>query len=122
MIGDYSAVALGAFVAGNVADGSTVVSDGWSGYAQAQGRQARPTAVGADAGALGPPGSTASSRTRSGGPWASTHGLREHLQAYLDEFVFRFNRLDTPAAAFERLLGLSLTLEAATYQVLVCRS
>src|SRR3954452_17356300 len=34
VIGDYSAVALGAFVAGNVAEGSTVVSDGWSGYAR----------------------------------------------------------------------------------------
>jgi hypothetical protein len=32
VIGDYSAASLGAFVAGNVADGSTVVSDGWSGY------------------------------------------------------------------------------------------
>src|SRR4051795_13621122 len=32
VIGDYTTVALGAFVAGNVA-GSTVVSDGWSGYA-----------------------------------------------------------------------------------------
>ena len=32
-IGDYSAESLGGFVAGNVADGSTVVSDGWSGYA-----------------------------------------------------------------------------------------
>src|SRR3954465_15283198 len=32
VIGDCSAVALGAFVAGNVAEGSTVVSDGWAGY------------------------------------------------------------------------------------------
>ena len=32
MIKDYSAAALGAFVAGNVAGGSTVVSDGWSGF------------------------------------------------------------------------------------------
>ncbi len=51
------------------------------------------------------------------------HGLRpEHLQAYLDEFVFRFNRRHKPAAAFERLLGFSLTLEPATYQMLVGRS
>ena len=51
------------------------------------------------------------------------HGLREkHLQAYLDEFVFRFNRRRTPAAAFDRLLGLSLTLEPATYQMLVGRN
>ena len=51
------------------------------------------------------------------------HGLREeHLQAYLDEFVFRFDRRRTPAAAFDRLLGLSLTLEPATYRMLVVRS
>ena len=55
------------------------------------------------------------------------HGLREkHLQAYLDEFVFRFNRRRTPAAAFDRLLGpslsLTLTLEPVTYQMLVVRS
>ena len=51
------------------------------------------------------------------------HGLREkHLQAYLDQFVFRFNRRHTPAAAFERLLGLSLTLQPATYQMLISRS
>src|ERR671912_1536773 len=31
-IEDYSAASLGGFVAGNVAGGSTVVSDGWSGY------------------------------------------------------------------------------------------
>ena len=51
------------------------------------------------------------------------HGLRpKHLQAYLDEFVFRFNRRRTPHAAFGRLLGLSLTLEPATYKMLVSRS
>ena len=51
------------------------------------------------------------------------HGLREeHLQAYLDEFVFRFDRRRDPVAAFDRLLGLSLTLEPATYQMLTGRS
>lgn len=35
------------------------------------------------------------------------HGVgRPHLQAYLDEFVFRFNRRGTPEAAFQTLLGL----------------
>jgi len=35
------------------------------------------------------------------------HGVgRPHLQAYLDEFVFRFNRRQTPEAAFQTLLGL----------------
>lgn len=31
----------------------------------------------------------------------------KHLQAYLNEFVFRFNRRRTPMAAFQTLLGLS---------------
>jgi transposase-like protein len=31
----------------------------------------------------------------------------EHLQVYLDEFIFRYNRRRTPMAAFHTLLGLS---------------
>jgi hypothetical protein len=51
------------------------------------------------------------------------HGLRQrHLQRYLDEFVFRFNRRHTPAAAFARLLGLSLALKPATYKMLIGRT
>lgn len=35
------------------------------------------------------------------------HGVgRPHLQAYLDEFAFRFNRRGNPEAAFQTLLGL----------------
>ena len=35
------------------------------------------------------------------------HGVgRQHLQPYLDEFVFRHNRRQTPMAAFQTLLGL----------------
>ncbi len=51
------------------------------------------------------------------------HGLRaEHLQRYLDEFAFRFNRRRNPAAAFARLLGLAASLRPATYQMLVNRA
>jgi hypothetical protein len=36
------------------------------------------------------------------------HGLRRpHLQSYLDEFVFRFNRRRTHHAAFCSLLGIA---------------
>lgn len=35
------------------------------------------------------------------------HGVsRDHLQVYLDEFVFRYNRRKQPMAAFQTLLGL----------------
>ena len=46
MIGDYSAATLDAFVAGNVANGSTVVSDGWSGYANLKDVKHEPTVIG----------------------------------------------------------------------------
>src|SRR4051795_12694048 len=123
VIGDYSAVALGGFVAGNVAAGSTVVSDGWSGYARLKDVKHEPTVVGDTPAHLVLPWIHrvfANARRWALGVY---HGLREkHLQAYLDEFVFRFNRRRTPRAAFDRLLGLSLTLEPATYQMLVGRS
>jgi aryl-alcohol dehydrogenase-like predicted oxidoreductase len=52
-----------------------------------------------------------------------SHGLRrKHPQRYLDAFVFRCNRRHSPSAAFDRLLGLSLTLQPATYQMLIGRT
>jgi len=36
------------------------------------------------------------------------HGVEpRYLQRYLDEFVFRFNRRNTPIVAFQTLLGIS---------------
>ena len=48
------------------------------------------------------------------------HGLRKkHLQAYLDEFVFRFNRRRTRHAAFPALLGIGVVIPSATYTMLI---
>jgi transposase-like protein len=122
-IEDYSAATLGGFVAGNVADGSTVVSDGWSGYRHLKEVKHDPRVIGETPAHLVLPWVHrvfANARRWAMGVY---HGLRpEHLQAYLDEFVFRFNRRHNPAAAFDRLLGLSLTLEPVTYQMLVSRN
>ena len=43
----------------------------------------------------------------------------KHLQVYLDEFVFRFNRRGTPMAAFQTLLGLSSQHQPTTYRQIV---
>jgi hypothetical protein len=44
------------------------------------------------------------------------HGVSaDHLQAYLNEFTFRFNRRFYPFNAFRSLLGLSVGAEAPTY-------
>lgn len=45
------------------------------------------------------------------------HGVSEkHLQAYLNEFTFRFNRRRTPMAAFQTILGLSSRVDWPTYE------
>src|SRR3954451_12052940 len=123
VIADYSAVTLDAFVAGNVASGSTVVSDGWSGYATLTDVKHDPKVIGdAPAHLVLPWVHRVFANAKRWG-LGVYHGLRrQHLQAYLDEFVFRFNRRRNPAAAFERLLGLSLTLQPATYQMRISRS
>ncbi len=48
------------------------------------------------------------------------HGLRRrHVQSYLDEFVFRFNRRRTRHAAFRSLLGIAAVHKPFTYQMLI---
>lgn len=45
------------------------------------------------------------------------HGVsKKHLQAYLNEFVFRFNRRFYPMAGFRTILGLSSKVKYPTYQ------
>jgi transposase-like protein len=45
------------------------------------------------------------------------HGVSEkHLQAYLNEFVFRFNRRFYPMTAFNAVLGIGMGAEAPTYR------
>jgi len=46
----------------------------------------------------------------------------DHLQAYLDEFAFRFNRRRTPMAAFQTLLGLASSVHGPTTYDMLYRS
>lgn len=44
------------------------------------------------------------------------HGVApQHLQAYLNEFTFRFNRRFFPLTSFRSLLGIGADSESATY-------
>ena len=48
------------------------------------------------------------------------HGLRrKHLQSFLDEFVFRFNRRRTRHAAFRSLLGIAAAHQPLPYKMLI---
>ena len=122
LIEDYSAASLSAFVAANVAKGSTVVSDGWSGYARLENVKHDAKIVGRMAAHVLLPWVHRVFANAKRWALGVYHGLRRpHLQRYLDEFVFRFNRRHTPAAAFARLVGLSSTLQPATYKMLIGR-
>jgi transposase-like protein len=46
------------------------------------------------------------------------HGaiMHKHLQAYLNEFAFRFNRRKTPMAAFQTVLGIGTHVQGPTYE------
>ena len=47
------------------------------------------------------------------------HGVDpKYLQNYLDEFVFRFNRRNTPMAAFQTLLGLATAKIPVKYETM----
>jgi ISXO2-like transposase domain/Transposase zinc-ribbon domain len=120
VIGDYSAASLGGFVAGNVAHGSTVVSDGWPGYARLKDVKHDPKVIGDAPAHLVLPWIHRVFANAKRWAMGVYHGLRPaHLQAYLDEFVFRFNRRHTPQAAFARLLGLATVIGPHPYSALV---
>jgi len=107
-----NAECIGAFLTDYVEPGSTIRSDGLGDYARAtavlgysherhvQGNE-RKTGT-----QVVPLAHRAISNMKT---WlnGTHHGVgRPHLQAYLDEYVFRFNRRRTPEAAFHTFLGL----------------
>lgn len=123
VIEDYAAHSLGGFVAASIANGSTVVSDGWSGYAKLKDVKHDPKVIGPMAAHVVLPWVHRVFANLKRWGLGVYHGLREpHLQRYLDEFAFRFNRRRTPPAAFARLLSLATTLRPAPYKMLINRT
>jgi transposase-like protein len=123
VIKDYTAATLGGFVRDSIAAGSTVVSDGWSGYARLREVRHDPKVVGPMAAHVVLPWIHRVFANAKRWALGVYHGLRApHLQRYLDEFVFRFNRRRSPQAAFARLLGLAVTRDHASYHMLIGRT
>lgn len=121
---DRGAKSLTAFVQGNIASGATIMSDGWRGYADLSrmGYDHRPFVMSGDptkAEAHLPMIHLAFSNLKT---WVlgTHHGRVEahHLQAYLNEYVFRFNRRFYPMTAFNSLLGLAARSASPTYEQL----
>lgn len=114
-------LALERFVQANVEEGRIVVTDGWTGYdgLNALGYQHEPITIRGD-----------QSRTEESLPmihlvfsnlkaWllGTHHGVSpQHLPAYLNEFVFRFNRRFFPMTAVHSVLGIGMTTPGPTKQ------
>jgi len=122
VVPNASAHALCGFVTSNVEPGTLVLSDGWQGYAPlfGLGYRHRPETQGRGERAVVilPRIHKAFGNLKT---WlrGTHHGVDpKHLQAYLNEFVFRFNRRRTPMAAFQSLLGLASTHGPTTRNML----
>jgi transposase-like protein len=123
---DASAVSLRPFVTDHVEVGSMVITDAWQGYHGIDGlgyehdrrSQNAARAAGEDPAALLPGVHRVASLTKR---WLlSTHQGRfdqAHLQSYLDEFVFRFNRRKSRSRGllFYRVLELAVGHDPVRY-------
>lgn len=112
VIPNVTSATLTDFVKTNIEEGSEVKTDDWRGYSglTLAGYRHRVTS---DL----PHIHRAFSNLKT---WllGTHHGAvrKQHLQAYLNEFTFRFNRRKTPMAAFQTVLGLTSERLGPTYR------
>jgi transposase-like protein len=119
-IDDCSAETLHAFIRTDIAPGATVKTDGWSGYPGAPGVTHAPHRVGPMAAHIVLPWAHRLFANLKCWALGVYHGLRrKHVQSYLDEFVFRFNRRKTRHAAFRSLLAIGVSTKPTTYEMLI---
>lgn len=120
VVPDRSAKSLVGFIESAVVPGATIITDDWSGYATLGKRGYLHTAV-AERGDMDVAESflpiihLVFSNLKT---WlrGTHHGVSpQHLQAYLNEFTFRFNRRFYPFNAFRSLLGIAGDVTAPTY-------
>lgn len=120
IVPDRSAELLCGFIEGAVAAKTAITTDDWSGYARVASRGYKHMAV-AERGdpkvaeEYLPIVHLVFSNLKT---WLNGihHGVsHQHLQAYLNEFTFRFNRRFYPFSAFRSLLGIAGDVTAPTY-------
>ncbi len=120
----FKSVTLTSFLQHTVAPGTTVYADGLksfsglqkAGFKHVARTQSQRTDLRKGAKSVVPLADRAIGNLQQ---WliGTHHGVsREHLQVYLDEFVFRYNRRKHPMAAFQTLLGLGTDRAPTTYK------
>jgi predicted RNA-binding Zn-ribbon protein involved in translation (DUF1610 family)/transposase-like protein len=119
VIADYRAATLHAFMKDNIAPGSTARTDGLASYVGALQVNHEPHVIGPMAAHTVMPAIHRVFSNPKNWGLGVYHGLRrKYLQAYLDEFAFRFNRRMSRHAAFATLLGIAVDRQPVSYNML----
>jgi transposase-like protein len=121
-IGNFEHQTLERFVEANVGNGTEIVTDGLSSYngLSTLGFPHRPITIGPMAAHIVLPWVHRVFALLKRWSLGTYHGVRrKHIQRYLEEFVYRFNRRRYRGLAFDRLLGLTMNLPPAGYRALV---
>src|SRR5271169_434856 len=122
MIADNSAASLEAFVRANVKPGATLLTDGHSSYPSLTDYRHDPRVVGKMAGHVVLPWIHRVFSLMKRWGLGTYHGLRrKHVDTYLNEFVFRYNRRFYRHTSFETLLGLTARHAPSSYWDIVGR-
>src|SRR5208337_3748481 len=107
-IKDNSAASIQAFVKANVKAGATLLTDGHASYLALSGYRHDPRVVGRMAGRVALPWIHRVFALMKRWGLGTYHGLRrKHVDSYLNEFVFRYNRRFYRHVSFETLLGIA---------------
>ena len=122
MIADNSATSIEAFVRANVKRGATLLTDGHASYPGLTDYRHDPRIVGKMAGHVVLPSIHRAFSLMKRWSLGTYHGLRRtHVDTYLNEFVFRYNRRFHRHVSFEALLGLAAHHAPASYWDIVQR-
>jgi len=117
---DFTAVSITGFVGRVVEPKATVISDGLASYRSLKDYKHRAKVVGKMAAHVLLPWSHRVFSNFKRWALGTYHGVRKaHLQRYLDEFVFRWNRRRYVRMAFDSLLGLAVGMGHASYRNIV---
>jgi ISXO2-like transposase domain/Transposase zinc-ribbon domain len=115
-IKDNSAGAIQAFVKANVKAGATLLTDGHASYLALNGYRHDPRVVGKMAGHVALPWIHRVFALMKRWGLGTYHGLRrKHVDSYLNEFVFRYNRRFYRHVSFETLLGIASHRSPVSY-------
>lgn len=123
MIAGNSATSIEAFVRANVKAGSTLLTDGHASYPGLSGDYRHdPRVIGAMAANIVLPWVHRAFALLKRWGLGTYHGLRrKHVDTYLNEFVFRYNRRFHRHVSFETILGLAARRKPQDYWDIIQR-